>query len=133
MYICVSAWRPCQMTAMTQGNRDLRHEHILSRSKACRILAARQELKLKGNGPKRSTLRLDVKASLPRLSTDIFLAGCNSGETTIVLATPISKVVCSNILRHLSTAIHLQPRKTFSTRSRGIWLLCYEARHAIIA
>ena len=41
-----------QMTAMTQGNRDLRHEDTLSRSKACRILAARQELKLKGNGPK---------------------------------------------------------------------------------
>ena len=45
VHLCVPT-ASIQMTAMTQGNRDLRGLNTAPRCKACRILTARQELKL---------------------------------------------------------------------------------------
>jgi hypothetical protein len=57
VYLCVHM-AAIQMTAMMQGNRDLRREDTLSRTKTCRVLPARQELELKGNRSKDRAMNL---------------------------------------------------------------------------
>lgn len=94
-----------QMTGKTPGNHD-----TVSRNKACCILAARQELKLKGK--ERLLRKLDLRSHNSTSNCchpGFFTHTCRSTSTKRKME---KKQLSSTSLRHLSTAIHIQPGST---------------------
>ena len=104
MYLYISMLSS-QMTGKTPGNHD-----TVSRNKACCILAARQELKLKGK--ERLLRKLDLRSHNSTSNCchpGFFTHTCRSTSTKRKME---KKQLSSTSLRHLSTAIHIQPGST---------------------